>query len=142
MDRAARRAPTDDLDCARPAFDSSRFSFFVVEPQPHVAEALADPAPDRGLRSSSTSTRPPGRTMRTASASAAAGCAAWCSACDSSATSTLASLQRQLLELAALPFDVRQPATPGARHARARAPPPIDRWRSTRLANRLASIAR
>jgi hypothetical protein len=45
--------------------------------------------------------------MRTASASAFAGSAAWCSACDSSATSTLASFERQLLELAALPLDVR-----------------------------------
>ena len=42
-----------------------------------------------------------------ASATARSGCSAWCSACESSATSTDAVVDRQMVELAALPDDVR-----------------------------------
>ena len=57
-------------------------------------------------RRSSTSTRPPGRRMRTASASALRDRCAWCSACESSATSTRRVAQRQPREVALLPLDV------------------------------------
>ena len=59
------------------------------------------------------STRPPGRSTRAASRSTRAGSAAWCSACDSSTTSRLRSAQRQLLEVAALPGHVADPAPLG-----------------------------
>ena len=70
------------------------------------------PIPRRAPADRGSSTRPPGTVMRAASATARAGSCAWWSACESSATSTAVVLDRQLLELAALPDDVRDAAPP------------------------------
>ena len=96
----------------------------------------------RCARRSRTRTRPPGvrDARRLARPRAPARCA-WWSACDSIATSTDGVLQRQLLELALLPDDVRRRAA--AAPSAARSSTASDRSTAiTRDAQRAASMVR
>ena len=85
-----RRAPTVTLICSRPASRRRPRSFSSEKPVHRSPRRSRTQASLCSLRSSS-STRPPGTTMRAASAIARAGSLAWWRACESRATSTLAS---------------------------------------------------